>query len=193
MDSSVLGNVDVWDARDMTDAQRMVVAELLCEIWPKPGRTPAARVESMRANAEAFAGPEHQAPRSFVIFDGPHLIAHAAIINRTIGTEQGDLTVAGLAQVCTDPAWRGCGLGDRIVRAALAPVDEGAFLISLFQTTETVQPFYERLGARRVENHFYNSLEDDRPDSPWTDSVQMIYPGSVDWPDGPVDLRGPGY
>lgn len=188
-----MSEIVTWDARSMTDEQRRLVATLLCEIWPKPGRTVETRVERMKMLAASYEGPDQTAPRSLAIFDGPRLLAHAALVCRNIRTSAGEQTVAGLAQVCTDPSARGAGLGVRIVRAALAPVDAGDFSLALFQTTDDVQPFYERLGARRVENRFINSLGDDPEADAFWESVQMIYPGEAPWPSGVVDLQGPGY
>lgn len=185
--------VQIWDARKMTEAEMRIVADLLCTVWPKPGRSVETRVEKMTAEAISYDGPDETAPRSVVIFDGDRLVAHAAIFCRRIGADAGDLTVAGLARVCSAPQERGRGLGEQIVRAAFNPVDDGSFALSLFQTNDEVQPFYEKLGARRVQNRFINSLGEDPKASPWWDSVHMIYPAHANWPEGTIDLRGPGY
>lgn len=188
-----MSEITTWDARSMTDEQHRLIATLLCKIWPKPGRTVETRVERQKMLAASYDGPDQTAPRSLVILEGSRLVAHAALVCRTVQTTAGEQTVAGLAQVCTDPSVRGAGLGVRIVRAALAPIDAGDFPLALFQTTDDVQPFYERLGARRVDNRFINSCgEDPEADAFW-ESVQMIYPGEAPWPSGIVDLRGPGY
>ena len=190
---TLMSEIITYDARAMNDDQLRLVATLLCEIWPKPGRTVETRIARMKQLAHAYAGPEHTAPRSYLIFDGSRLLAHAALVCRHIVTASGKQTVAGLAQVCTDPEARGQGLGERIVRAAFAPVDAGDFSLALFQTTEQVQPFYERLGARRVSNRFVNSTGDDPEADAFWENVQMIYPGDAPWPAGVVDLQGPGY
>lgn len=188
-----MDSVATWNARDMTDHQRREIAQLLCKIWPKPGRTVETRVATMTEAAAAYEGPDETQPRSFVILEAGRVIAHAAIICRTIGSEAGDITVAGLAQVCSRPELRGRGLGEKVVRAALQPVDEAAFPVALFQTSNVVQAFYEKLGARRIHNRFVNSLADEPEENPWDDPVHMIYPKEAAWPEGTIDLRGPRY
>ncbi|MGI9456695.1 MAG: GNAT family N-acetyltransferase, partial [Aeoliella sp.] len=132
--------------------------------------------------------------RSFVVHESDEVIAHSAVFVRTIGTSSGDLRVAALAQVCADANHRGKNLGVAVTRAVFALVDEGLVPFSLFQTSEEVKPFYERLGCAAIENRIVNSLADDPTKCPFWDGVTMIYPASRDdWPAGDIDLLGPGY
>ena len=78
------------------------------------------------------------------------------------------------------------------MRAAFHTVDEGSFPVSLFQTSFGVQAFYEKIGACLVSNPVVNSLGD-TPGNPFWDDVAMRYPASAEWPEGTIDLRGPGY
>jgi predicted N-acetyltransferase YhbS len=186
-------NVETLDGRNLTEADARAVAELLCAIWPKAGRTVETRVAEMLGQFSDYRGPEAQRPRSFLVREGGRVIAHASVYPRTIGTSAGDLTVLALARVCTDPAVRGRKLGQAVTRAAFDLVDRGAFPFSLFQTSEAVRPFYERLGALTVDNHFINSLAADPRARPWWDKVIMRYPNQPGWPAGEIDLRGPAW
>ena len=56
-----------------------------------------------------------------------------------------------------------------------------------------MRPFYEKLGASTIDNPIINSLADDRHASPFWDRVIMRYPSTGTWPEGEIDLRGPGY
>jgi predicted N-acetyltransferase YhbS len=185
--------VETWDARTLTPAGALAIGELVAAVWPKPDKPVAVRAEQMLAAGREYKGPDAQAPRSFVVVEGGRVIAHAAILPRTIGTSTGEITIAGLARVCTDPSQRGRGLGELVSRAALGVVDAGDFPFALFQTSEPVQPFYEKLGAARVDNTFVNSLGDDPTANPFWDRVIMRYPATSDGPAGTIDLRGPGY
>ena len=140
-----------------------------------------------------YLGSEAQAPRSFLLREGGRVIAHAAIIHRTIGTAQRDLTIAGLTKVCSDPDRRGRGLGALVVRPVFELVDRQVFPFSLFQTIPEVRQFYEKLGATVVGNPIINSLADESRQSPFWDGVVMRYPSGPGWPEGEIDLRGPGY
>ena len=187
--------VEVLDASTLTDAKAQAIAELIVKIWPKPDVT----VEMRKARGVEmlcdYAGPHEQRPRAFVVWQDDRVIAHAAFVTRTIGTEQGELTIAGLARVCTDPESRGMGLGPMVVRPVFDLVDEGVFPFSLFQTSREVQPFYERLGCCEIDNPIINSFAEveDEEKSPFKDAVAMRYPSSGKWPTGEIDLRGPGY
>jgi hypothetical protein len=64
--------------------------------------------------------------------------------------------------------------------------------VSLFQTS--ARGFYEKLGARVVENDFCNRLDEEDPEgNPWNEPYAMIYPGTYDWPDGIIDINGARY
>jgi GNAT superfamily N-acetyltransferase len=186
-------HVETLDRRNLSLADSRAIAELVVSIWPKPGRTVETMAADMLAQWKNYSGPERQHPRSYVVSEDGRVIAHASFDPRTIGTTAGELTVLALARVCTDPAARGRKLGQAVVRATFDLVDDGSFPFALFQTTDDVQAFYERLGAVRIHNHFVNSLAADPTASPWWSPVIMRYPSGPGWPEGQIDLRGPGY
>ncbi len=185
--------VETLDARKYTLADAQAIGELLAEVWPNPAKSAEYRCQQLLAVGQNYNGPDEQTPRSFVVREGGRLIAHAAVLPRTIGTSRGDMTIAGLAQVCALPEHRGRGLGEAVVKRVFALVDAGDFPFSLFQTSPEVRPFYAKLGACVVENEIVNTFSEDLHVSPFWDKVVMRYPCSGQWPDGQLDLRGPGY
>lgn len=192
--------VESLDRRDLDPRDARAVAELVCVVWPKPGRTVEVRLAEILEAWKGYDGPEAEHPRLFVIrcnarkeIDGSGIIACASIAPRTLEALEGPLTIMCLARVCSDPAYRGQGLGDAVVRAAFDLVDRGPFPFALFQTNERVRPFYERYGAVVADNSFFNSFADDPTANPFWDQVVMRYPAKPGWPKGPIDLRGPGW
>jgi predicted GNAT family N-acyltransferase len=185
--------IETLDRHNIREPDARAVATLVCAIWPKPGRTIDSLTADLLQKFRDDALPEDERPRLFVVREGHRVIACAQAAPRTIGTSTGDLTVLALARVCTDPAVRGKHLGQAVVRAAFELVDHGPFPFALFQTREHVRPFYEKLGCVRVDNHFINSLADDRRQNPFWDKAIMRYPAAPGWPGGEIDLRGPGW
>lgn len=181
------------DARTYSVADARAIADLLCLVWPKPEKTADIRQEQLLELGYCYRGPAVQHPRSFVIREGDRVIAHAGLLPRTICTQEGDITVAGLSRVCSDPEFRGKGLGELVVREVFSLIDAGVFRFSLFQTSHKVRPFYEKLGATLVANRIVNSLSDDGLVCPFWDDVVLRYPRDRYWPEGEIDLRGPGY
>lgn len=183
--------IEALDRRTMTQAEALAIAELLSKVWPR--RTAEVRAGELLRSGANFQGPEEFYPRSLVMREGGRVIAHAGVAARAIGTSQGDITILALSQVCTDPDVRGRKLGQTIARAALDLVDHGPFQFALFQTKDEVRPFYESLGAEVATNRFVNSLGDAPSANPFWDAIQMRYPAGPGWPEGEVDLRGPGF
>ena len=121
--------------------------------------------------------------------EGPaEVLAHALLFRRDVFTVRGPLGVGALATVCVHPEFRGRGWGVDVVRAAFQHLPELDVPVSLFQTG--VPSFYEKLGARLIANAFVNG---DNPSNPFWDRCEMIYPAAFPWPDGQIDLNGPGY
>lgn len=185
--------VETWDSCSFTLAQAQAIGELIDMVWPKPHVTAADRAAQQTAIGRQYHGPAAQAPRAFVVEEDGRVVAHAAIQPRAVGTTAGDMTIAGLLRVCSDPRERGRGLGELVTRAAFEVVDRGDFPFVLFQASERVRPFYEKLGAVVVENPIVNSLAEDPTAKAFWDDVVMRYPGGGDWPTGTIDLRGPGF
>jgi predicted GNAT family N-acyltransferase len=186
-------NIEVIDRRTIGAADARAIAELIVSIWPKPERTVENFTAEILAQWTDYRGPEAEHPRSFLVREARRVVAHASAYPRTIGTAKGDITVLALARVCTDPAVRGRKLGDAVVRASFELVDHGPFPFALFQTTTSVRPFYERLGAIAIDNTFVNSFAADPRANPFWADVAMRYPATGDWPKGEIDLRGPGW
>lgn len=185
--------IEILDHRSITEPQARELATHLVAIWPRPGRTVDTRTADIYGRWHNYLGPDAEFPRSFIVREGGRIIAHAQGDPRTIRTKLGKLKVLALCRVFTVPEVRGRNLGRAVVEAAFKLVDDGVFPFSLFQTKEEVRPFYEKLGAVVAANHFFNSLADDRTATPWWDPVPMQYPGTGNWPEGEIDLDGPGW
>jgi hypothetical protein len=186
-------NLETFDLRTIDEPTARAAAELVCTVWPKPGRTVATMTADIMGRGKTYDGLPSQFPRSFMIRESGRVIAHATATPRTVSTSAGDLTVLALARVCTDPAARGRHLGRTMVQAAFKLIDDDTFPFALFQTTEAVQPFYEKLGAVRIDNPCVNSLAAD-PNAPaFWEPVIMRYSAKPGWPSGVIDLRGPGW
>ncbi len=171
------------------DAERL--ARLLVHVWPERKDLETRRREH---SAPVPAGPNpRQQPCVFVIRAEGEIVAEARAFPRTVRTPEGERVVLALAGVACHADYRGRGLGRRVVQAALSLVDDGDYDLALFQTSHEVCPFYEKLGARTVDNRFANSRADDPDARPWWDDVVMIYPAGGHWIEGTVDLLGPAW
>lgn len=128
-----------------------------------------------------------------VVWEAGRPVAHAFTFERWIHAPGQSLRVMGLASLAVAPEYRGRGMGEFMARTALERVDLETFSHALFQTQ--VPKFYEKLGARVVDNQFFNRSANNRvQESPWWEPFVMIYPGlKGNWPTGRVDLNGPGY
>jgi predicted N-acetyltransferase YhbS len=186
-------DIETIDLRTINEADARAIAELVCAIWPKPNRTVNSLTADLTTLWKNYRGVESQYPRSFAIREDGRVIAHASAVPRTVGTSSGDMTVLALARVCTAPEARGRQLGHAMARAAFNLVDDGTYPFALFQTNEAIKPFYDRLRAVPATNQFVNSLAVDPAAPAFWDRVIMRYPAKAGWPDGQIDLRGPGW
>ncbi|MEM9881440.1 MAG: GNAT family N-acetyltransferase [Planctomycetota bacterium] len=193
-----------FTAGAMTEAEFRAACVLHASAFPRPGRTVDDVVASrgpvwMRHaenGAEIPGGPLRSttpARRAAIVDAAGVWRANAATITRRLATPAGPMTVLGLLDVATRPDDRGRGLGARVVRAAFGPVDRGEWPACLFQTGDA-RRFYEKLGARVVDNRFVDSTGDTPAGGAvFEDTHTMIYPADADWPTGEIDTLGPGY
>ena len=166
-------------------ATSAAIIALTNQIWPPASDAPPRDLD------QAIERWRSQGAVHFVIVDDEDenlVLANARLFRRGISTAQGPLAVGALASVCVHPAYRGRGWGAEVVRAAFDYLPEMHLDVALFQTG--VPQFYEKLGCRMVENRFHNG--GDYEDAFW-DEYKMIYPVDFAWPDGEIDLNGPGY
>jgi predicted N-acetyltransferase YhbS len=184
--------VETWDIRSLSLDEAEALGKFIAEVWPKPNVTALDRARQVYSLGRQF-GPYDQTPLSFVVRQHDRVVAHAAMLPRRIRTETGELVIGGLSRVGSDPALRGQGLGELVVRTALGTVDRGIYPFALFQTNRRVQPFYEKLGAVVATNRVVNSRAKDPKAPAFWDEVVMRYPSEGGWPAGEIDLLGAGW
>jgi predicted N-acetyltransferase YhbS len=161
------------------------IIALVSQVWPPAdGKQPTVE--------EVIARCKGRGSLIIVMQEKGAVIAHAQIFRREIKTEHGTLPIGALAGVCVHPDQRGHGYGAEVVRHAFQVLPELGVEVSLYQTD--VPEFYEKLGARRVTNQFFDGTRTDGGrENPFWGAYEMIYPASFSWPEGEIDLNGPGY
>jgi hypothetical protein len=174
-----------------TDVREIAVLHNL--EWPREDFDPDEAVRRWRRFGETYQGPAEQRPCFFLVRSKGRPASVARVFPRTIRMESDDMTVLALAGVVTRGDLRRRGLGRAVVREAFRLVDRGCFPFALFQTGEEQRAFYEHLGARQVHNRFTDSTADDPQKNPWWGPLIMVYPVGPGWPEGVIDLGGPGY
>lgn len=185
-------------------AQRLVRGEFgvekakqLCalwdEVWPNEDSTP---LDERAADFLTDISSEHRMLEGSELF---HVVEHAEGIVAVARTYMRQVrfeatgrsgVVLALAGVCSSPKLRGKGLGAIVVKDAFARLGP-EIPWCLYQTT--VPAFYEKLGARLVNNDFRNSYSVDPDARPWWDEFVMVYGSADKWPEGRVDLCGVAY
>ena len=174
---------------------------LCCDLWArvfsKKGRTADTVREGLRAAPE-------QGEIWHVVWTGDgerRVVAAARTFRRhmTFGGGAEAAMVLGLAHVASDSAYRGLGLGAKVVVVALRRLDaeDAGVRGFLFQTG--VEDFYRKLGARTlhpsrfpVVNSTGRGSDAKRKKGFW-DSTVMTYPSAVQLPEGAIDILGPGF
>ncbi len=176
----------------MSLQQATRIVELTNSIWPKAEKTESEMVQELLRKAKLPETPVASQCSRFVIWNRERVIAHAKIFVRRIYYGSEEMDVLALAGVCTDPELRGKGMGVAVVQRAFEKLAELDLAVCLFQTG--VVPFYEKLGARTIDNQFVNRENATDPSAnPWWDKAVMIYPAEAHWPAGEIDLGGAGY
>lgn len=188
-------NITAHHDTDLSRGEIVAVVSLVYGFWPSKDKTIAELVEAFPEIGKQYRAsyPQIRLPSlRYVVWDKHKAVAHTLTFERPVITSNGEISVMALSGVCVLPSYQGKGLGAEIVRRTFGRIHGGEFDVSLFQTT--IPAFYAKLGATLVTNKFVNSRNKNHPDAnPWHDEWVMIYPKSYSWPQGPIDLNGPGY
>jgi predicted N-acetyltransferase YhbS len=130
----------------------------------------------------------HHHLRLVIRADG--IIGHMALVLRSILLDGRQISIAGLAEVATDPAHRGRGIAATLLRTAIAEAKASpAEFLLLFG----VASLYAAAGFRPVANPLVQTGVDGKQVVTAGDVALMVLPlrGQI-WPDTAlVDLRGP--
>ena len=112
---------------------------------------------------------------------GP-IIAHMALLLRSVQLGDRLVTIAGLAEVATEPANRGQGLAATLLQAAIAEARTSrAEYLLLFGTAK----LYTAAGFRNIPNQIAQISDT---------SLMMLPVKDRPWPDtAPLDLKGPSF
>ncbi len=174
-------------------AEKLYYLTLLC--WPKYGVVPE---KAAKQNAPTWIKnhknitTKKPAGIFYICLDGKCL-SKGEVFPREIQIAGNSMTIMALAGVCTKPEERTKGYAKEIVKSAFENVDNGLYKASLFQTTNDVKPFYEKLGAMKIKNKIINSLSENPNKYPFWNEAAMVYSPHFKWPEGTIDLLGPGY
>ena len=126
-----------------------------------------------------------------LVIRGDTIIGHMALVLRSILLDGRQVTIAGLAEVATDPAHRGQGIAAALLREAIeeAKASPAEYLL-LFGVAKV----YSAAGFRRVSNPLAQTRVDGSRSVTAGDAALMVLPlRDTPWPEGPVDLRGPEF
>lgn len=163
------------------------VVRLLNKVWPEEG-------VDFSQSAQGLYDWTRDDPslQLLLAWKEDRLVGHAQLFQRVIKSDEGQLALLGLASVCSHPDFRRQGIGKILVRRAFEEVELSHYPVCLFQTGVT--EFYKKLGAVEVKNPFMNRQNrQDSGSNPWWEEHVMIYPDFPEWPEGEINLNGPGY
>lgn len=135
----------------------------------------------------------HEQPRwRWIVRGSPaELIAHIAVHDKRITTTIGDLRIGGIAEVCVHPQHRGQGL----IREMLVTIHSW---LAAHEVPLAVLFGDKKHYASSGYQNIFNPIRHQNPTTGvWTtksfDCVMVKPLLKIDWPAGPVDLRGPTF
>ncbi len=118
-------------------------------------------------------------------------IAHVAVHDKAIGTEAGEMPIAGVAEVCVHPDYRGRGLVKRMLVAAHEWMAGREYAFSVLFGNPRV---YGSSGYRSVTNDLrLTDLATGAVAVAPRDNAMILPMKLSDWPDGEIDLHGPTF
>lgn len=118
------------------------------------------------------------------------IIAHAAVHERTIGTETGELLIGGVAEVCVATKHRGMGLSKDLLQS----IDQWLKARDIAFAMLFGRPqFYQSSGNVPIQNKLRPNHLLSRLWIPFGGTPMIKTLLQIPWPSGIIDLRGPTF
>jgi len=129
---------------------------------------------------------------SAIVESGDEVLAHVGVTERTIDAGGRTLRVAGVLNVFVSPAWRGKGLADRVMSAAMDEARRRGFDAGLLFCVPALGPVYARGGWRELPGRAFTRVDETGRELPIpAGNIAMFLPlGCADFPPGDVHLQG---
>jgi GNAT superfamily N-acetyltransferase len=163
----------------ITDEEDRQLRNLLCSCFPTNPVFLARRFFLRR--------PGH---RWLVKTPAGEIIGHAALHEKSIGTESGDLLVGGVAEVCVATNHRGSGISKKLLQSIDSwLMDRGISFALLFGQPRVYRssgyvPIRNELKADNLLIGHWN---------PFCGTPMVKALSQIPWPPGVIDLRGPTF
>jgi GNAT superfamily N-acetyltransferase len=136
----------------------------------------------------------HGVPPAFCVIAeaAEQVVAHAAVVDRTIRVGQRSVRVAGLQNVFVLPPYRGQGLSDRVVAIAMEESGRRGFEYGVLFCRTTLERVYARCGWRRLSPRKITRVDESGRDTPLpAKSITMCFPISAEpFPAADIHLEG---
>lgn len=125
--------------------------------------------------------------------DGDSIIAHVAIVERTVAVGQSlsKVRVAGVQGFCLLPDYRGTGLSDKMMSIAMDEANKRGFDTGLLFCQKKVQAVYSRMGWHKLDSDVYMSDDKEGKRLIPNKNITMFYPIETrQFPPGDIDMAG---
>lgn len=118
------------------------------------------------------------------------LISHLAMIERTVlvSPDKKPVRIAGVQCFCVKPGFRGIGLSDKVMAAAIARTDERGLDAGLLFCLPVLEKIYNRMGWRKIDARAFIQDEEGVRQIP-SKNIIMACPAEK-FPSGDIDLAG---
>ena len=121
------------------------------------------------------------------------IAAHTAVVGRKVivGPGLSEVRVAGIQSFCILPGYRGTGLANKMMSAAMEEANKRGFDAGLLFCRERLELFYSRMGWRKLDAAVYMTDEKEGKTLIPARNITMFYPLKVrQFPSGHIDLAG---
>ena len=131
--------------------------------------------------------PSHR----WLVFDpAGELVAHVAAHEKFIGTNDGDVKIGGVAEVCVSSRHRGRGLVKRLLKTTHEWMGAHDFSFAMLFGQPQV---YASSGYALIGNEIVSTNSLARHWNPFCGKPMVCRLSELPWPSGAIDLRGPTF
>jgi len=175
-------NLKIINEAEVTSELDLEIKEALCRCFPGDAEI-FSRSRAWHGSAPAW---------SVIMVDNNRIAVHAGIVDRTVKVGETFVRVAGIQNVFVLPEYRGMGLCEKVMAAAMQEAEKRNFDAGLLYCVPKLEKVYAKCGWRLLPERKIIRIDENSKHIPLpAKNITMVFPLKVrEFPDGIINLQG---
>ncbi|MFA6716248.1 MAG: GNAT family N-acetyltransferase [Victivallaceae bacterium] len=175
-------NLEIINETEITPELDLEIKKTLCRCFPVDAEI-FFRSRAWHGSTPAW---------SVIMIDNNRITGHAGIVDRIVKVGEAFVRVAGIQNVFVLPEYRGLGLCEKVMDAAMKEAEKRNFDAGLLYCVPKLEKVYAKCGWRLLPERKIIRIDETGKHVPLPDkNITMVFPLWIqEFPEGTINLQG---